>query len=130
MTPKARKWRRKYYPAPARRVRKKDALDHAERKWMGLRPAVLWKYGLRVYNRDIYDENDNLVLEVNGQTCAPCLWFKCTTCPITVAGGSCGGDSGLYCRWGCTGDPEPMIRLLRKAKRMQAAAEAAKGGGP
>lgn len=42
----ARKWLEKYYPVPATKVSKADALEHSIQKWRGLQLPVLKRYGL------------------------------------------------------------------------------------
>ena len=60
-------------------------------------------------------------------TCALCRFYckgrRCSPkCPIVVESGKdCEAPDSLWRQWAMTGDPEPMIRALRRALKKQAA---------
>jgi len=120
MTSKAQQWLAKYYPVQADQCPEKDAIAHSLKKWRGLRPKVLKKYGLHVSRGNLWDEDDDLLLMVDGRTCALCHWHtpvdpseECRKCPIN---GAC-SSIGPWGDWIANDDPEPMIQALEKAAK-------------
>jgi len=120
-------WRDKYYPVEAFKVPKADAVEHSYRKWLGARPKNLKQHGL-------YRDGDR-VLEIGGKsefcfnifTCSLCYHYmdatavECVTCPLTIVLGYPCDEyiNSPFLKWSLTGDPEPMIKALRKAKTMK-----------
>lgn len=123
-------WKKLYYPTPASKCKKKDAVAHSLRKWEGLKKTVLKKFDLQA-NRGTLQEVmwdgylGNIVFDVDGYTCALCLWHagnKCYGCPLATAlGYPCDDDTGdlagPFDIFKDTGDAMPMIRALRKAMK-------------
>lgn len=121
-----KKWMEKYYPVPADKVKKKDALAAVELKWSGLTLATLKKYGLERSAKAVYDDNDKIFIDDN--TCALCALymdkedFSCSKCPLfKERGAACDQpfDNSPYSAFTMGGDPRPMLRLIRKAKKAQ-----------
>lgn len=118
-------WFAKYYPVQARLVSKKDALDHSLRKWIGLRKKNLEKLGLKEPPIDVSDI-----------TCALCKHYAdlspaCKGCPLIKAGDGRRCDESKsededapFFHYHDSGDPEPMIRLIRKAIKARDAKKA------
>ena len=128
----AKSWLKKFYPIPANKTRKSEALDHSILKWRGLQDSHLQKHGLYRDYQTVRDLNaDAEVLKVNARTCALCVHFfgqttakHCTKCPLFISrnGVKCDDYDSLkdqfsiYADFLC-GDPKPMLAALKKAKR-------------
>ena len=121
-------WKKKYYPVEASKVSKRDALAHSIRKWRGLYPSVLKRYGL--------ERTDNYISEMHGhmmfideESCALCRHFiddTCMACPLAIARGGMPCDHmnaresrSPYGKWIDTGDSRMMLRWLRKAEKVK-----------
>lgn len=125
------RWKRRFYPVSATRVSKADALAHALRKWRGMRPAILTRYGI-IHGaglddtRYLQDATSGDRLFIDASTCALCVHFlaaeqgvTCRGCPLRWATDRrCGEDNTPYDTWHLTGDPEPMIAALEDAQRL------------
>ncbi len=138
-------WLQKYYPIPASKVQGTDLdrIDHCINKWEGLKDAE--PYGLRFYQGDLVDEDKDVVLYVNGESCALCYkyydhyWFKvaeidgcieedenypdhpCTKCPLARSlGRPCdsddGDEDGVFFQ--SRSNPQIMIDALKAARAM------------
>lgn len=116
-------WLDKYYPVPASEVEIKgtelDCAKHCLRKWEGLRPCVLSQHGL-VSNSVYVRTCDTRVTTINidAYTCALCLLHdhNCSECVLERQFGSgCNPTSSAYGLFRETGNPEPMIKLLKIA---------------
>lgn len=116
----AKSWKEEFYPIPASKTKKKDALAHSLQKWRGLTDSAVHKHGLA-----------EPPIAVNGDTCALCnFYFNAVTptrcikngyaCPLFEARGvRCDmGDFAPFTEYE-EGDPIPMIKLLRKLKNKQ-----------
>ena len=124
-------WLNKYYPIPAKECLEADALDNSILKWSGLYPSILKRYGIvRKYDDLFTMIFDECLLRIDDQTCALCkFYFKtssCIECPLSIARGNVSCDVittketySPYETWSWIGDPKPMLRDLRKAKRAQ-----------
>jgi len=128
-------WKAEFYPKPANRVAKKDALAHSLQKWKGLTKAALKRHGLTVWGGSISDGVDCMF--VGDEACALCVHYlskdvtsddrvACEACPLAKsrAGTSCTRAVGDGEPWGGpwiafvdNGDARPMIRALQKAVR-------------
>ncbi len=121
-------WKAEFYPIEASKVRgKRKALKHSLRKWIGLRKGNLEKHGGEAYQGDLRFADG--IFEVDSDSCALCelyvgLQGTCEKCPLLAA------HAGTRCDHQNKGEvftpfadflensnPEPMIRLLRKALR-------------
>lgn len=122
-------WKAEFYPKPASRVSKKDALAHSLRKWEGLKRANLKKHSLKRAAfgwRVLGDENDNRI-EIDADTCALCTHYikgsfeNCVECPLyAVRAENCyGTDGSPYSEFTDNGDARPMIRLIKKAMKAE-----------
>lgn len=119
-------WKREHYPIPASQCWQEDALDHGLQKYLGTRPAVLKRHGLVRTRATLSD--GKVTLHFAESTCALCQFYckqkQCdkSNCGLAaVTGKLCGDPDSPYQRWVKTGDPEPMIRALRKAIKKQKA---------
>jgi hypothetical protein len=139
----AEDWLRTYYPVTAHALAADgdasdvDLVEHALRKWRGMRPEVLKAHGLTTgVTFDLYDlhkaEPDQLVLNIDSSSCGLCHKYftlaadpPCHQCILTrVRGKSCAHHAESdkeykeYSPWGYwtrRADPEPMIQLLEQA---------------
>ncbi len=106
-------WKKEFYPTPASRCSKKNALAHSLRKWEGLLKKNLRKHGVT------WDDAWGL-LNKSGDSCALCMRHRaCVGCPICVAGLSCVtvGNDGLFDKSFDNTDARPMVYALRKLVR-------------
>lgn len=146
----AETWLAKYYPVPVeklpKRITKLELIRHALRKWLGLRKAVLKRYGLMAQDGAVYTcvffngiaSADEHVLAINGESCGLCMKYcktpenTCAKCPLYAVLGNrkCDDDHDYVSMLSFTGpyiiftrynDPEPMINMLRKAERVELA---------
>ena len=112
-------WKKEFYPVPANKVAKKDALAHSLRKWEGLTKAALRKHGIEVYGCSLYGKDGRWGLSISNESCALCHKFydreqeSCTSCPLV----NCEKQFQSWCN---RSNPNPMLALLRKAVRTQA----------
>lgn len=122
-------WKAEFYPKPASRVSKKDALAHSLQKWEGLKNANLKKHGVESYGREITSA-DNNGLDIDEHSCALCKHYAdldCFGCPIyKVRGMRCdedengiGGDNSPYVLFTTRNNPLPMLRLLKAAQKAE-----------
>jgi len=121
-------WKKEFYPIPASKCKKKDALEHSLQKWIGLRKKNtdkhdVRKYGMRIESKS--DKYDDLLIAC--KSCSLCMFYlkehhidKCDTCPLSIARGGFACDFMFTSPYGTYQDshnPEPMIKLIRKAIR-------------
>jgi len=120
-------WKKEFYPVPASRVSKKNALAHSLRKWEGLKKSNLKKHGVKydkLFFVGIKDDLERLLIDAT--TCALCHHYldnRCVDCPLyAVIGKSC-DDNGWreggspYTDFVDFGKASPMLRLLKKAQK-------------
>lgn len=116
-------WRDVYYPTNA-----KDASDdplkaaeHSLRKWLGTRPEILKKFGLRFENHRLWDRNRK-AHRFDSASCALCQYEErlyaedltlrpCQGCPFTLVHGRFCGDEYSEAS---SGNVEPMINRLQQ----------------
>lgn len=121
-------WKKKYYPVGASKVSKAGALDHSIRKWPGLSPAVLKRYGL-TFNAP-YIRDDVSSFSIDADSCALCVRYYeedgCGKCPLYRVRGDVRCDhvteheiKSPFFSSTSNGDNRPMLRWLRKAKKME-----------
>jgi len=115
-------WKKESYPTPASKCAEKDALHHVLRKYLGTRKAVLKRHRVVAINSTLTD--GVYQFHFNEKTCALCKFYRVrhcrSACPlVTHAGLVCGRAGSVYNHWVRTGDPEPMIRALRRAVKKQ-----------
>lgn len=138
-----RNWIADYYPETAENIVQRtrdplDLLDHSLRKWMGLRPDVLSRYGLKVIRSStegpvkIVDMDDlEWYLPIDCNSCSLCCAYPdddCSDCPLLLARGiPCDQKTDLayidetrapFVSFFEDADPEPMIDLIEQARRM------------
>jgi hypothetical protein len=122
-------WKLEFYPKPANRVAKRDALAHSLRKWEGLREENLERH--EVFRRGSYVWSEGVELRIDGNSCALCEHFlrvkevmrMCSSCPLARARGGVSCDNlrdghermSPWAAWANRKDPEPMIAALQKA---------------
>jgi hypothetical protein len=128
----ADRWLKRYYPETAEALYARVGTDrvallrHALKKWRGLRPKVLERYGLTACNGKIENDSWDVVLEIDWKSCTLCLAFMdmdCSGCPLAELRGTyCtepADDPPPYAKFTAHHDPEPMIKLLERAIRRE-----------
>ena len=134
-------WKAAFYKAEAADTAIDEALEHSILKWEGLRKANLDEHELRVRGRIIlvdktsgYFTPAQPLFKIDETTCALCAHHilkkhTCLSCPLFKAlnGNNCDAwpvndsiqlaDSNPYQAFTSCGDPEPMIRALKKARK-------------
>lgn len=112
-------WKAEFYPKPASRVKKEDAVAHSIKKWKGLTRANLKRHGLKP---------DDMV--VDRTNCALCHHYyapeiSCTNCPLAQVRGDipCCYDRDDESINPCDafyeeGKAQPMLKWLRKAEKL------------
>jgi hypothetical protein len=120
-------WKAEFYTIPADHP---DALAapaaHSLRKWEGRRAENLERHGLVVRSLQyaIREPETDKVFIFGPDECSLCRACKqeCTRCPVVALSGlSCAGDKeSEYQQFFDTGDPEPMIALLRRCAELEA----------
>lgn len=117
-------WKKEFYPkAPTKKMTVREALEHSIRKWEGLRPENLERHEvLRSKYYWLADEANMDTFDINADSCALCKKFylmdyECTDCPLyQQLGKRCdANDRSPYVIWRTKGNPEPMIKALKKA---------------
>lgn len=128
-------WMKEFYPKPAALVAKQDAIDHSLRKWEGLTKKSLAKHNVELSDDRIGVVGMNgEVFELYGGTCALCAHHaypshraedRCKGCPLfQLRSKPCDvpdSDEKSRAPWASftiNKNPNPMIRLLRKAKKV------------
>ena len=144
-------WRAQYYPTPAENCRTAwtnatnsreelnaniAAVRHSLCKWQGLLPANLKRHQCKKNNfAHIRGYRGAAALAIDTDSCALCQIHRdeylyglesCGDCPIVaLLGHSCtGNDERPYEIWQETGDPAPMIKVLRRTLKMLMARKA------
>jgi len=118
-------WKKEFYPIPASRCPEKDALQHSLRKYLGVRPTMLNRHNLFKAGCTLCEYESQAHFHFIERTCALCKFYtskhKCNPqCPLARKEGPlCGDEDSAYMHWHRTGDPEPMIRALRRAVKKQ-----------
>lgn len=102
-----------------------QAVIHSLNKWQGLQQKVLEQYKLKRRGKALLG-TQNKPLRINDVNCSLCLYsqdlakskhevYYCGYCPGAIANGkTC---LGAYDDFSKTGDVEPMLKWLRKAKK-------------
>lgn len=126
-------WKAEFYPKPASRVAKKEALAHSLQKWKGLTKAALKRHGVVKAGWEIIDGKDSFT--ISAASCALCVHHlntsvfaqspdRCGECPLAAVrrGVACdiravGESHGPYQYFINACDARPMIRALQKAVR-------------
>jgi len=124
-------WKKEFYPIPARKVKKAEALAHSLRKWQGLTKAALKRHRLIRDSYGIFGEDRGFYID--SDTCALCrFWIDsgglgyCAKCPLAIVrdGVRCdremaGEELAPWNAFEETGDARPMISWLKKAIKAQ-----------
>jgi len=123
-------WIAEFYPTPAWKVDKPDALAHSLRKWKGLTKEA--------YARHFGVAPKNPPIPVDNSTCALCkhhcvfncdtLATECPSCPLAQSRYGTPCDSRMphehtspWSEWKSRQNPAPMIEALEKAVRFSEA---------
>jgi hypothetical protein len=113
-------WKKEFYPVPASKVSKKNALAHSLKKWEGLLKNNLKKHGVESY-RGCISEGYSF-LDIDSSSCALCIHHDsdfpyCSGCPLHKSlGRACSTFSGAeYESFTSHGDAKPMFFALRRA---------------
>lgn len=118
-------WKPKHYPIPASKCTEDGALEHTLQKYLGTRKTALKRHRLVAINGTLTD--GVYKFGFGHKTCALCTFYRAdrhchSACPLLRETGMlCGRHGSAYDRWCETGDPEPMIRALRRAIKKQKA---------
>ena len=120
-------WMDEYYPVPAEQATSGQAAEHPLKKWRGLELPILEKHGLKIEDVFITDGENSLGIDQN--SCALCQQYleeysggnPCIKCPLyRYLGQSCDSFNEPYDDWVNYEDPEPMIRALEAAVKIEA----------
>ena len=93
-------WLDEFYPIPAAKVSKEDALEHSIRKWKGLLPENLEKHQVVYQWEELQSQNEEELIQplpISSSSCALCQhWYDdesgCPECPLVKAGNNCCED--------------------------------------
>lgn len=120
-------WRQEFYPIDALTFKGnvKDAVTLSLKKWEGLKPAILKKYGLRYFKHDLFQGNE-LEMVMDSDSCHLCIVFftkngSCSGCPLNVL--DCGCLDEVYetrrdSPWNnAKYSPDHMIQVLKETKK-------------
>lgn len=128
-------WKKEFYPTPANKTTKKNAVAHSLRKWIGLLPEnrkkhnMIFDPGSSYYdicekNKD--DSYSNNFFSIDDTSCALChhyIYEDCKNCPLyKVVGTACNNHENKktpYEIYTETGNPKPMIAALKKAQLLE-----------
>lgn len=136
-------WLAEFYPTEADECPKADAVEHSLRKWVGLLPQNLKKHDVRIVGRSVFTPSHELVLAPDMENCSLCVHYygdldepdeharECSRCPLSQARDhvpcdehrddeALSGHSSSKAPWFAwteDGDPKPMIKWLRRAKK-------------
>jgi len=118
-------WVAEFYPKPADKVKKKDAVAHSLQKWKGLTPENMARHEVTfdfragiVYLVEV--PHKILTIRIDDSSCALCHHYfsepDCKDCPITkFRNRRCYGSlSDPWAAFRDDRDPKPMIRCLEK----------------
>lgn len=117
-------WKAEFYPVPADKVKKRDAVAHSLRKWIGMREENLKKHGCYAHYSSVRSDDGSFV--VSGSSCSLCVLYfhsgkekPCRECPLAKSRGGvpCDEDDSPWSQWSSFskgGNPEPMIAALEK----------------
>jgi len=130
-------WLERYYPVPAEMATQSEleAVEHAIRKFQGLKPKVMSKHGVWLVEAVLCDgPNYDEVLRINSVTCALCERHRtepsgllnCEECILSkVRGVACDRredyvdeDRAPYQAAVFGGYTTPMLELLHEARRV------------
>jgi len=123
-------WKEEFYPVPAQKVSKKDAIKHSLTKWLGLTKENLEKHGLRSHWGGLLAIDPGahkIFFTIDDNTCALCHHYMeyqndepCINCPLVknhfVTSEGCGqGDTDdIYSQFRSEkNNPLPMIKALK-----------------
>jgi hypothetical protein len=121
-------WKAEFYPVPAEQCPKEQAVEHSLRKWIGARPANLYRHGLFKVPLTSYIRNGatNESLPFGLIQCALCCEYywrqpPCCGCPLVavLSRPCCGDATSPYRAFIMRDDPEPMIAALEAALRLE-----------
>lgn len=121
-----RTWKREFHIPPSRWT-KANALDCVLKKYLGTRKPAMRRHGVKKDRGTLVDGKEKLVFD--NEACALCKFYRnwgkftCTAkCPLnSKLRGTCFSSKSPFAKWVRTGDPEPLIRALRRAIKKQAA---------
>jgi len=121
-------WKEEFYPIPAYECKEEDALEQSLNKWIGLRKKNIDKHELVIDSSgDLQGKGGEFVID--DESCSLCKFYlhrfdnekeDCVRCPLYKSNNnvSCGegydSPHSTYC-YSLDHDPEPMIRLIKKA---------------
>ena len=122
-------WKAEFYVPPSRWT-KANALDCVLEKYLGTRKKALARHHVRKAETRPTLHGWGQPFPFNTATCAlcSCYWLPDTRecspeCPLVTKYRRWTGEGRPYTHWRETGDPEPMIRALRRAIKKRDAAK-------
>lgn len=117
-------WKAEFYPTKANSIEAMaDPIGHSLRKWEGALKKNLRKHCVSFADHYVYKEGEGIPFAFTGWNCALCERFydedelnteSCEECPIVELT----GDDCLDAFSQSADIPMPMIRLLRKVKKL------------
>ena len=126
-------WKAEFYPIPASRVKKRDALAHSLRKWQGLTRVALKHHGVKSKWGELSGERGERAFVIDGHSCALCHYYSaldselhCVRCPLYIIRGGVSCDclrpAEECCPYGefvSFNRALPMISWLKRAIKAQ-----------
>lgn len=123
-------WKKEFCPVSAKSLSKKSNLAKVNRdlkKWEGLTKRNLKKHHLHQEHKEIYDLKGG-VFTIAADTCALCVsrgTYSCNQCPLLIVRNKVRCDNTTsremaspYSHFIHRQNPHPMIKWLRRAKKM------------
>lgn len=114
-------WKEEFYPVSAMQVARdtprepkrsldRALLEHSIKKWIGLRSTNIDKHGIRY----------GVPIVIDASSCSLCRVYythgnDCDGCPLMTKQGPCDRENGPFRSSMRNGEPEPMIRALKRA---------------
>lgn len=117
-------WKKEFYPIPASKVKKVDALEHSIQKWTGALRKNTRKHKVEFNEEGIFEKNyESTIFHFDRMTCSLCKFFwkgwdqLCVNCPLLKVNHCCGGEKDRYDLALKTKRPQLMINALKKARK-------------
>ena len=122
-------WIKEFYPIPAHKVTKKNAIDACILKWRGLSKASLERHGMHQESYIIVGDTRADQWYANEKSCALCRFYledHCKLCPLAIVRKDTPCDMPMkneslspWYAYISLGDTKPMLLWLREAKKQE-----------